>query len=86
MEVSVADDDGTPVAYRMAVDVGANKSERFTAYVRPGAREPEISIRLIDSNGRRVGGASQEAVDAAATASVHAERKLDPHTRPPPGC
>jgi hypothetical protein len=61
MEVSVADDDGTPVAYRMAVKVEANKSERFTAYVRPGSREPEISIRLIDSNGNRVGGASQDA-------------------------
>ncbi len=60
MEVSVADDDGTPVAYRMPVEVGANKSERYTAYVRPGSREPEITIRLIDSNGRRVGGASQE--------------------------
>jgi hypothetical protein len=61
MEVLVADDDGTPVAYRMAVEVGANKSERFTAYVRPGAREPEISIRLLDANGRRAGGASQDA-------------------------
>jgi hypothetical protein len=61
MEVSVADDDGTPVAYRMPVVVGANKSERFTAYVRPGSREPEISIRLVDSNGRRAGGTSQEA-------------------------
>ena len=39
-----------------------SKSERFTAYVRPGAREPEISIRLVDSNGRRVGGATQATV------------------------
>ena len=62
MDVMVADDDGTPSAYRMAVEVGANKSERFTAYVRPGAREPEISIRLVDSNGRRVGGAMQATV------------------------
>ena len=61
MEVSVADDDGTPVAYRMAVKTEANKSERFTAYVRPGSREPEISIRLIDSKGNRVGGTSQDA-------------------------
>jgi hypothetical protein len=62
MDVIVADDDGTPTSYRMAVEVGANKSERFTAYVRPGAREPEISIRLIDSSGRRVGGANQATV------------------------
>jgi hypothetical protein len=60
MEVSVKDDDGTPVAYRMAVKTEANKSERFTAYVRPGSREPEISIRLLDSSGTRVGGASQD--------------------------
>ena len=40
MEVSVADDDGTPVAYRMPVEVGANKSERFTAYVRPARASP----------------------------------------------
>jgi hypothetical protein len=62
MDVMVADDDGTPSAYRMAVDVGPSKSERFTAYVRPGAREPEISIRLVDSSGRRVGGANQATV------------------------
>jgi hypothetical protein len=62
MDVMVADDDGTPTAYRMAVEVGPNKSERFTAYVRPGAREPEISIRLVDSSGRRVGGAVQATV------------------------
>ena len=61
MDVLVADDDGTPVAYRMAVKTEANKSERFTAYVRPGSREPEISIRLLDSNGTRVGGATQDA-------------------------
>src|ERR1017187_10564781 len=59
MDVMVADDDGTPTAYRMPVEVGANKSERFTAYVRPGSREPEISIRLVDQDGRRVGGVSQ---------------------------
>ncbi len=62
MEVSVADDDGTPVAYRMPVEVGPNKSERFTAYVRPGSREPEMAIRLVDADGRRVGGASQDTV------------------------
>ncbi len=61
MDVVVADDDGTPTSYRMPVDVGANKSERFTAYIRPGARDPELSIRLFDSNGRRAGGVSQEA-------------------------
>jgi hypothetical protein len=60
MQVMVADDDGTPVAYSLAVKVEANKSERYTAYVRPGAREPEIEIRLIDANGRHAGGARQD--------------------------
>jgi hypothetical protein len=60
MEVSVADDDGTPTAFRMPVEVGANQSQRFTAYARPGSRQPEFTIRLIDQNGRRVGGASQD--------------------------
>ena len=60
MEVSVADDDGTPTAFRMQVAVGANSSERFTAYSRPGSRQPEFTIRLLDQNGRRVGGASQD--------------------------
>jgi len=59
MDVVVGDDDGTPTSFRMPVEVGANKSERFTAYARPGSREPEFTIRLFDRNGRRVGGASQ---------------------------
>ena len=69
MEVIVADDDGTPTSFRMPVEVGANQSERFTAYVRPGSREPEFTIRLLDQNGRRVGGASQDDGDAASLPS-----------------
>ncbi len=59
MEVVVGDDDGTPASFRLPVAVGANKSERFTAYARPGSREPEFTVRLFDSHGRRAGGASQ---------------------------
>jgi hypothetical protein len=59
MEVTVGDDDGTPTTFRMQVEVGANESRRFTAYARPGSREPEFTIRLFDQDGRRVGGASQ---------------------------
>jgi hypothetical protein len=73
MEVLVADDDGTPTAYRMPVEVGANKTERFTAYVRPGSRDPEITIRLVDPDGRRVGGVSQ------ATAMPQAPESLMPN-------
>jgi hypothetical protein len=60
MEVSVADDDGTPTTFSMPVEVGANQSQRFTAYARPGSRQPEFTIRLLDQQGRRVGEASQE--------------------------
>jgi hypothetical protein len=59
MEVVVGDDDGTPASFRMPVAVGANQSERFTAYARPGSREPEFAVRLFDSQGRSAGGASQ---------------------------
>ncbi len=62
MDVVVADDDGTPTTFRMPVDVPARSSEQFTAYVRPGSRDPELNIRLLDPNGRRVGGASQDSV------------------------
>jgi hypothetical protein len=60
MEVSVADDDGTPTIFSMPVEVGPNQSQRFTAYARPGSRQPEFTVRLLDQQGRRVGGASQE--------------------------
>ena len=78
MELSVADDDGTPTAFRMPVAVGANQSERFTAYARPGSRQPEFTIRLLDQEwpaGRwsvaRHGHAASSRVD-------HAERNADP--------
>ncbi len=60
MDVIAADDDGTPTTFRMPVEVGANQSQRFTAYARPGSREPDFTVRLFDAQGRRVGGASQE--------------------------
>ena len=70
MEVSVADDDGTPTAFRMPVAVPANQSERFTAYARPGSRQPEFSIKLLDENGWRVGGASQDTAMRQAPESI----------------
>ncbi len=62
MEVMVADDDGTPTSFRLPVQVPARSSQQLTAYVRPGSHDPDLNIRLLDSSGRRVGGASQEAV------------------------
>src|SRR5262249_17791010 len=43
-------------------EVGPGKTERYTAYVRPGGRDPAIEVRLIDANGRRAGGAVQATV------------------------
>jgi len=54
MHLVVADDDGTPTAFQVPVEVGANQSERYTAYARPGSRDPDITVRLFDEKGRRV--------------------------------
>ncbi len=59
MHLVVADDDGTPTSFQVPVEVGANQSERFTAYARPGSRDPEITIRLDDEQGRRVANVSE---------------------------
>ena len=60
----------------MPVEVGANQSERFTAYARPGSRQPEFTIRLLDQNGRRVGGASQDTVMPQAPESIMPDETL----------
>ncbi len=62
MDVVVADDDGTPTTFRLPVDVDAKSSQIFTAYVRPGSRDPNLTIRLLNSSGRTVGVATQDAV------------------------
>ncbi len=62
MEVMVADDDGTPTSYFTRIDVGAKASQGFPAYIRPGARDPDLTIRLYDRDRRRVATVPQEAV------------------------
>ncbi len=84
MDVIVGDDDGTPTTFRMPVEVAANQSQRFTAYARPGSREPEFTIRLLDQNGRRVGGASQATVMPRASRVDHAGRDDDLDHGPTP--
>jgi len=76
MELSVGDDDGTPTSFRMPVEVGANQSQRFTAYARPGSRQPEFTVRLLDQAGRRVGGASQEMAMPQAPESIMPDETL----------
>ncbi len=85
MEVSVADDDGTPTAFRMPVAVGANQSERFTAYARPGSRQPEFTIRLLDQNGRTGRGCVARHGHAASSRVDHARRNVDPDHGPAAG-
>ena len=60
----------------MPVEVGANQSERFTAYARPGSRQPEFTVRLLDQNGRRVGGASQDMAMPQAPESIMPDETL----------
>jgi hypothetical protein len=59
MDLVVGDDDGTPTSFRIPVEVAAGQNQSFTAYARPGSREPEFTIRLVDAAGHRLGGASQ---------------------------
>jgi hypothetical protein len=54
MRLLAGDDDGTPTSFQLPVEVGANQSERLTAYARPGSRDPDFTVQLFDENGRRV--------------------------------
>ena len=54
MEVVVPDDDGIPTSYRQPIKLGGNQSSRFTAYVRPGGRDTEFTVRVFDDQKRRV--------------------------------
>jgi hypothetical protein len=42
--------------------VGPKQSQSFTGYVRPGSRDPDLTIRLLDREGRWVANASQDTV------------------------
>src|SRR5208282_2449382 len=54
MEMVVPDDDGVPTSFRQAVELGPGQSTRLTAYARPGGRDTEFTIRLLDGQGRRL--------------------------------
>jgi hypothetical protein len=62
MELAVGDDDGTPSSFLLPVEVQAHQSQRVTCYARPGAHDPEITIRLLDQGGGRVASLSQAAL------------------------
>ena len=76
MEVSVADDDGTPTAFRMPVEVGANTERAVHGLCPPRlARSPSSRSGCSIENGRRVGGASQDDGDAASSRVDHARTR-----------
>jgi hypothetical protein len=54
MELVVPDDDGIPTSYRLPVELGPGQTTRLTAYARPGGRDTEFTIRVLDSQGRRL--------------------------------
>ena len=54
MEMVVPDDDGVPTSFRQPVELGPGQSTRLTAYARPGGRDTEFTIRLLDGQGRRL--------------------------------
>ena len=85
MDVVVADDDGTPTSYRQPVDVAAGASQRFTAYSRPGGRDPELTIRLFDSGGRRVVEAPQTSTMPATPDAIMPDEIVDPDPGPAHG-
>jgi len=62
LEVEVPDDDGTPTSFRQPVEVGAGQSARVVAYARPGSRDPNFFLRLVDGRGRRVAQADGSAL------------------------
>jgi hypothetical protein len=75
MEVVVPDDDETPTAFRQRVEVPPRGSQRFVTYARPGSRDPEFTIRLLDPRGRRAAPDVQGAT-AAQLSPIQADETL----------
>lgn len=54
LEVTVADDAGTPVAFHQPIALGPKQTgQRFVSYARPGDRNPEFTVRVLDERGKR---------------------------------
>ena len=62
LEVVAADDDGTPTSYFTRVSVDARSSQVFPAYIRPGARDPDLTLRIHDRAQRLVAKLPQDVV------------------------
>ncbi len=53
LEVVAPDDGGTPVAFHERVQILPKESKRIVTYARPGDRNPEFTVRVLDNGGRR---------------------------------
>jgi hypothetical protein len=54
LDLMVPDDDGIATSTRQPLEIAATESTTLTAYSRPGGRDTEFTIRLVDPQGRRV--------------------------------
>ncbi len=52
LDVVAPDDDGTPTVFRQSIQVPVGQSRRFISYARPGTRDPEFTVRVLDRTGR----------------------------------
>lgn len=62
IQVIVADDDGTPTSFFTRIDVAARDTSTVTAYVRPGSRNPDLTIQLYDASNNLVATVPQELI------------------------
>lgn len=53
LEVTVADDAGTPVSFHQPIKLNPKDTQRFVSYARPGDRNPEFTVRVFDEHGKR---------------------------------
>lgn len=76
VDVIVGDDDGVPTALRRAVEVPAGESQWVSAQVRPGGRDPELTVRFLDENNRWLGERSQGRLLRSAPAALMPDSTL----------
>ncbi|WP_205679076.1 hypothetical protein [Aquisphaera insulae] len=60
IELLVPDDDGILTSYRIPAELAPGATNTFTTYARPGGREAEFTLRLLDAQGNRVLEAREE--------------------------
>lgn len=61
-EMVVPDDDGTPTRFRQPLEIAPGGTERVVTYTRPGTRDPEFTIRLLNGRGKEALRVSSESL------------------------